>query len=74
MKRNENNRRLGFVEINETVTKSGISIKNDGVGVVKRCSDSDLNNKSVLFDWSNKYKEYDGLLIMKKENIIAVIK
>ena len=63
-----------FVEINETVTKSGISIKNDGVGIVKHCSDSELNNKSVLFDWSNKYKEYDGLLIMKKENIIAVIK
>jgi len=62
------------IKIDNTTTTSGISIKNDGIGVCVSCpSMKDIVGKTVLFDTNHIHHEYEEYLIMENKWILAVI-
>ena len=66
--------RFALIKIEETVSNSGIAVKNDGVGTCVSCPEMiELEGLVVVYDTGPKHEEYDGHLIMDNKHIMAVI-
>jgi hypothetical protein len=62
------------IEIENTITSSGIQVKNDGIGVCLSCpSKPDLIDKRVLFDINQKFYEYEYMIFIDSKFIMGVI-
>ena len=67
-----------IVRIDNTISSTGIQIKNDGVGICVSCPiNSDIETQTVLFDPNQTYQEYSkegyNYLIMNYKFIMAVV-
>ena len=58
----------------ETSVSSGIMVKENNVGRVIDCQcEPSLRGKTVIFNASHKYEEYDGVKFVHIEHVMAVI-
>ena len=64
-----------IIKIEVSTSTSGLQVKNDGQGIVHSCPlQPELHGKTVLFDDSHIYKNYENFLIVPFKNLLAVIR
>jgi len=62
-----------LIEIEDTST-GGIIVKNDGVGICRSApSMPEIENKKVLFDFSQKFHEHEGHVVILKNFVMLAL-
>lgn len=62
------------IELENSVSSSGIQVKSDGMGIVRSCpSMPEIEGKMILFDDRHRFATHEDIIFVPIEHIMGVL-